>query len=513
MWSRNRKGHNFPPRLRETLKLCRIDAPESHDDSMPHFLEESEFLRHRMRSAVLVSRSLLNILAGLDHRVDDMANSPDNIEETEYEMPALFVPPAASRPQAAQIPVAPPPSRPVPAVVPIDDPIGECLMRFGDELRAGVRPKIEDYLNEVTPPIRESLLVALLRVELTAQLDDGEPLFIFKPQFLERFPQQKALVLQLFKEFEAAETTDVRSEHTAEPFETAPDSKPLVPGPNSTPMKSTLGRFQVIRELGSGANGRVFLARDPKLGRDVAIKIPHVERLRTPQDIERFLRATRAAAQLRHENLCPIYEVNDIPGQYFLVMAHIKGKPLSHFLNEHKRLPIRQSVLIAKLIALAMVEPHQKGIVHRDLKPDNIQIDEERHQPVIMDFGLAHFDMPDQPQLTQDGQLMGTPYYMSPEQAVGHSEEVGPLTDLYALGVILYEMLTGERPITGRTVGEVLRNVHTQQPNPPNQHRPQIDQALSDLCLKAIAKTPTERFGSMAEFAKVLASYLKTMRG
>ncbi|MBC7819928.1 MAG: serine/threonine protein kinase [Planctomycetaceae bacterium] len=443
-----------------------------------------------------------------------MANSPDNVEETEYEMPALFVPPANSRPQQAPIPVAPAPAAPpasrrVVAAVPIDDPIGECLMRFSDELRAGVRPQIEDYLNEVTPPVREPLFVALLRAELTAQLDEGEPLFIFRRQFLERFPKQKQIVERLFAEFEASETTDVRNEHTAEPFETAPDSEPHTVGHSSSPIKGSLGRFQVIRELGAGANGRVFLARDPKLGREVAIKIPHPERLRTPQDIERFLRATRAAAQLRHENLCPIYEVNDVPGQYFLVMAHIKGKPLSHFLNEHKRLPIRQAVLITKLIATAMIEPHQKGIVHRDLKPDNIQIDEDRHQPVIMDFGLAHFDLPDEPQLTQDGQLLGTPYYMSPEQAIGHSPEIGPLTDLYALGVMMYEMLTGQRPITGRTVGEVLKNVHTQQPIPPSQHRPQIDQTLSDLCLKAIAKSPADRFASMADFAKALASNLK----
>jgi len=442
-----------------------------------------------------------------------MANSSDNVEETEFEMPALFVPPAGGRPQSVPTPIAPvavpPPNQRAVAVVPIDDSIGECLMRFSDELRAGVRPQIEDYLNEVLPAVREPLFVALLRAELTAQLDEGEPLFIFRRQFLERFPAQKKIVERLFSEFEASETTDVRNEHTAEPLEVAPDSESLTAGHDTSPITPSLGRFQMIRELGSGANGRVFLARDPKLGREVAVKIPHPERLRTPQDIERFLRATRAAAQLRHENLCPIYEVNDVPGHYFLVMAHIKGKPLSHFLNEHKRLPIRQAVLITKLIATAMIEPHQKGIVHRDLKPDNIQIDEDRHQPVIMDFGLAHFDMPDEPQLTQDGQLMGTPYYMSPEQAIGHSPEIGPLTDLYALGVMLYEMLTGQRPITGRTVGEVLKNVHTQQPIPPHEHRPQIDPTLSDLCLKAIAKSPADRFASMPEFAKALTSYLR----
>ena len=129
-----------------------------------------------------------------------------------------------------------------------------------------------------------------------------------------------------------------------------------------------------------------------------------------------------------------------------------------------------------------------------------------------MDFGLARFDEATGPQLTQNGQLLGTPYYMSPEQALGHNELIGPASDLYSIGVILYEMLTGQRPITGRTVGEVLKNVHSQEPIPPNQHRPQIDQTLTDLCLKAIAKAPADRFASMAEFAKALSSYAKTLK-
>ena len=444
-----------------------------------------------------------------------MTNPADDFLETALEMPGLVEPESGQHPAAPHTsPAVASPSK----LARTHDPVGECIIRFTDELRAGLRPKIEEYLSEIAPPWRDALFAALLRAELESQSDSDEPLFIFRGQYLDRFPDRKPIVERMLSELEARITTLSHSDPVAGPIETvvAPRTSPPV---FAEPVAVTaaaasgtmLGRFQLLRELGAGTNGKVFLANDPKLGRDVAIKIPHPERLRSPNDVERFLRTARAAAQLRHENLCPIYEVNDVPGNYFLVMAFIKGQPLSNFLTDHKRLSIRQALLITKMLATAMIEPHQKGIVHRDLKPDNIQIDEERHAPVIMDFGLARFDEATGPQLTQDGQLLGTPYYMSPEQALGHNELIGPTSDLYSLGVILYEMLTGQRPITGRTVGEVLKNVHSQEPIPPNQHRPQIDQTLSDLCLKCIAKSPADRFASMAEFAKVLSSYLKTL--
>ena len=451
-----------------------------------------------------------------------MNDPDDDYMETALEMPGLLVPSSSER-SAAPVPFTAATgvtSQAKPAGA--HDPVGECIIRFTDELRSGLRPQIEEYLDEIAPPWREALFTALLRAELESQSDSDEPLFIFRGQYLDRFPDRKAIVERLLSELEARITTVSHSDPSTGPTETvaapvasaAPVSRPRVaaaPAPVAATSGSMLERFQLIRELGAGTNGKVFLAHDPKLGRDVAIKIPHPERLRSPHDVERFLRTARAAAQLRHENLCPIYEVNDIPGNYFLVMAFIKGQPLSHFLTDHKRLPIRQAVLITKMLATAMVEPHQKGIVHRDLKPDNIQIDEDRRAPVIMDFGLARFEQADAPQLTHDGQLLGTPYYMSPEQALGHNEQIGPASDLYSLGVIFYEMLTGQRPITGRTVGEVLKNVHMQQPISPIQHRPQIDQTLTDLCLKAIAKSPADRFASMTEFAKELSGYLKTL--
>lgn len=449
-----------------------------------------------------------------------MSNPDDDFMETALEMPGLLVPSSSEQPAAPQQSQAA-----VTASIPLTkparthDPVGECIIRFTDELQSGLRPSIEEYLSEVAPPWREALFTALLRAELESQSDSDEPLFIFRGQYLDRFPDHKKIVERLLAELEARITTVSHSDPATGPVETVA-AQPLVARPSFSPPPAApatpgtmLDRFRLIQELGAGTNGKVFLAHDPKLGRDVAIKIPHPERLKSTYEVERFLRTARAAAQLRHENLCPIYEINDVPGNYFLVMAFIKGKPLGHFLSDHKRLPIRQAVLITKMLAVAMIEPHQKGIVHRDLKPDNIQIDEERRAPVIMDFGLARFDQPDGPQLTHSGQLLGTPYYMSPEQALGDTDQIGPASDLYSLGVIFYEMLTGQRPITGRTVGEVLKNVHSQPPIPPSQHRPQIDQTLNDLCLKSIAKSAADRFASMAEFAKELSSYLKTLKG
>lgn len=388
------------------------------------------------------------------------------------------------------------------------DPLLDCVTRFTESLRAGMRPSVEDFLSEVALPYRDRLLELLLRAELTALSEsDDEPLFLYRQQYNERFPTQRLVVEKIFQELESRPADHGRSLRAGNIGETL-----IQPKESEAPSvreslgssKSRMGRFELVRELGAGTSGKVFLARDPKLGRDVAIKVPHPNQLRSRQSIERFLRTTQAAAQLRHNNICPIYEINDIPGQYFLVMAFIQGKPLSHYLQGNRQLPVRQAVQIAKTLAIAMDEAHQKGIIHRDLKPDNIQIDSERRQPVIMDFGTAHFESTDGPSLTHNGELMGTPYYMSPEQAIGDTTQVGPATDIYALGVILYQMLTGQLPITGKTVGEVLRNVHQQVIVDPREHRSEIGEDLSAVCLKAIARSPEERYASTSDFAKAL---------
>lgn len=450
-----------------------------------------------------------------------MTTPLEDIPETEVEMPVVAAESfafASAKPAIERVPQPLATIMAEPEVTQNEQPtvpeeIAEAVFSFNEDWEAGLHPRIEDHLEEALPELHDKLLSALLRIELVFQADSGEPLFLFRKQYFERFPKHKMLVDRLIAEVDgqsSAREMNIATVSLTETFKQEDDSSSDARDLDfDSDEKPTLGRFDLLEELGAGTGGRVFRAHDPRLSRDVAIKIPHPDRIKSPHDIERFLRATRAAAQLRHDNICPIYEVNDVPGQYFVVMALIKGNSLSHHLEQHKRLPIRQALLITKLIAVAMQDAHQRGIVHRDLKPENIQIDEERHTPVIMDFGVAHFDQPDSPQLTQAGQLFGTPYYMSPEQALGDTDEVGPTSDIYSLGVILYEMLCGARPITGRTVGEVLANSHYQQPIPPRQHRPQIDVELANVCMKAIAKSPADRFASMTEFAKAISACLK----
>jgi serine/threonine protein kinase/WD40 repeat protein len=253
--------------------------------------------------------------------------------------------------------------------------------------------------------------------------------------------------------------------------------------------------------------GSVYLGQDNQLDRPVAIKIPSFKLDENPELLERFLREARAAATLTHPNICPVYDAGEVDGLYYLAMAYVEGQPLYQLIRD-KPMPPRQAALLARQIALALQEAHDKGIVHRDLKPANIMIN-QRKQPVVMDFGLARrMVSQDETRLTQSGMVIGTPAYMPPEQVNADVKLMGPCCDIYSLGVVLYEMLASRVPFEG-PMATLMANILLDEPAPPSQYRPDLDAALDDICLKALAKKPADRYPSMKEFAAVLAEYLR----
>lgn len=273
-----------------------------------------------------------------------------------------------------------------------------------------------------------------------------------------------------------------------------------------TQGRSTLGRYRLVRPLGQGSVSRVYLASDTQLGREVALKIPSPEALRRRDQMERFWREARAAGRLRHPNICPVYEVGEVDGIQFLVMAYIKGKPLSSLLTLGQRAPGKRAALLVRKLALAMHEAHSLGILHRDLCPSNIMLD-DRGEPVILDFGIARQLGPEQSRLTQAGTVLGTPVYQAPELLLDGSTEATKSTDVYSLGVILYELLSGRPPFVG-SYASVLVQAARDNPAPLRESSVDVTPALEEICLRAMAKSPSRRYRDMAELAADLQMFL-----
>ena len=358
--------------------------------------------------------------------------------------------------------------------------IDEICDRFEAALRAAQQPVLEDYLCQAPTDQQGTLRQHLTRLETEY-----------------RNPRKEAATEADYSKQQSKPATSTAAAQEAG-SQTGQDEEPCAivgESPNEIPQK--IGRFRIRELLGAGGFGHVYKAYDPKLDRTIALKIPRSV-FSTRQEEERFLREARSAAQLRHLGIVPVYETGQEDGLPYIVSECIEGPTLTERLRAEGYSCSEAAELVAR-VADALQYAHQQGVIHRDIKPGNILIDAEG-QPHLADFGLARRDDGEKT-LTETGQIVGTPAYMSPEQATGQQEKVGAQSDIYSLGVVLYELLTGRLSFQGEKL-ELLRRIVEDEPRSPRFWNPRVPRDLETITLKCLAKEPRHRYlsaGALAE--------------
>jgi serine/threonine-protein kinase len=291
-----------------------------------------------------------------------------------------------------------------------------------------------------------------------------------------------------------------------------PPAATLAPQPALRPIQR-FNDYELLEEIARGGMGVVFKARQVSLKRTVAVKVLLSGQFASAEFIRRFRAEAEAAAHLQHPNIVAIHEVGEHEGQHYFSMDYVEGQSLAALVRENP-LPARRAAAYVRTIAEAVHFAHQHGVIHRDLKPSNVLID-TNDQPRVTDFGLAKrfvtkseiANRKSEIDLTLSGAIVGTPSYMSPEQASGRSKEVGPLSDVYSLGAILYELLVGRPPFLAETVHETLMQALESEPVPPRLLNRSVPRELEAVCLKCLEKSAARRYSSAQKLAEELQRF------
>jgi hypothetical protein len=381
----------------------------------------------------------------------------------------------------------------------------EVVLLLREELkqhwRTGRRVRVEELVAPwAEVRIEREGLLDLIYQEIVVRGENGEEPAL--EEYQRRFPgletplERQFALYALLRDGAAASRASSTAAGMADTI-----ARPLVPSSGPT---GRIRQYRLEGELGRGGMGIVFRAHDEHLQRTVALKLLLAKEQASAEQLQRFRSEAEILAQLQHPNIVQIFEIGEHEGASFFAMEYVPGINLHVRIRENPLAPSEAAGLV-ELMAQAMHSAHQRGIIHRDLKPSNVLITDD-NIPKITDFGLARQG---QSELTAAGAVMGTPSYMAPEQALGQLDRIGPASDVYALGAVLYELLTGRAPFRGATIPATLQQVTHNDPVAPRRLQPGIPRDLETICLKCLQKDPARRFDSARSLAEDLQRFMR----